>query len=90
MGGGGGGRKGGGGMWDEEDEANNDNQKKRKKKRKKHLHFNLEAEGGLYFFQSGFFLCLCLLSLALALAFISEFGILGFILFCIPFNSISV
>lgn len=43
--GGGGGRKGGGGMWDEEDEANNDN----KKKEKKHLHFNLEAEGGLFF-----------------------------------------
>lgn len=51
MEGGGGRQKGGGGMWDEEDEANNDNQKKKKK----HLHFNLEAEGGQFFFSSRVF-----------------------------------
>ena len=46
------------------------------KKKKKHLHFNLEAEGGLFFFS----LCLCLLSRALAPLIRSEFGILQFIL----------
>lgn len=44
-------------MWDEEDEANNDN----KKKKEKHLHFNLKAEGGLFFFSLSLspFFCPC-------------------------------
>lgn len=78
--GGGGGQKGGCGMWDEEDEANND-----KKKQKNICILIWKQRGNCFFFSLS-----DLLSLALALSVISEFVILQFILFCVPFNSILV